>query len=54
MSCNSQELFLLFSVVVEGTSLEISAALFPRYVPKNQEQNRIYTQSGNLYFPAKK
>lgn len=30
--------------VVEGTSLQLSAALFPRYVPK-QEQSSIHTQN---------
>lgn len=38
--------------MVEGTSLELSAALFPHYVPK-QEQSSIHKQSRNLYFPPK-
>lgn len=38
--------------VVEGTSLELSAAVFPHYVPK-QEQSSIHTQSRKPHFPSK-
>lgn len=38
--------------VVEGTSLELSAAVFPHYVPK-QEQSSIHTQSRKPHFPPK-
>lgn len=37
---------------MEGTSLELSAALFPHYDP-NQEQSSIHTQSRNPSFPPK-